>query len=239
MVDLEHLFFVRLLLYCLFIAWHCCRDLFRYLQAVVSNTLISKNACWALSQNPRALMSSLASFYRFWSSSWSSSPKGGNNFGSFLYLCKHLILLLQWDHVFCSVWWSQNHLSYSSCCAEYQIYVCMDKMWNGSQPYCELIESQNCCFDSLKPCSVIVNIVRQFDTPFSVLILTSRFFFSFICNISSCKQHRCFPCSVFHPVLVVWLFSHWCYIECFDLLLRWLVRLISNCFLRTNLFIIW
>ena len=108
-----------------------------------------------------------------------------------------------------------------------------------SQPYCELIESQNCCFDSLKPCSVIVNIVRQFDTPFSVLILTSRFFFWINCYINYFKKHRGFPWSVLLPVLVVWLFSHWCYIECFDLLLRWLVRLISNCFLRTNLFIIW
>ena len=48
-----------------------------------------------------------------------------------------------------------------------------------SQQYRKLTQSQNCRFDSSKPCSVTGSIVSQFDTPFSVLILTSRFF-SFI-----------------------------------------------------------
>ena len=44
-----------------------------------------------------------------------------------LYLFKLLILFLQWDHVNRYVWYSQNHLSYSSCCAECRIYFRIDK----------------------------------------------------------------------------------------------------------------
>ena len=36
-----------------------------------------------------------------------------------------------------------------------------------------ITESQNCYFDSSKPCSVIGNTVSQFDMPFSVLILAT------------------------------------------------------------------
>ena len=45
-----------------------------------------------------------------------------------LYLCKLLILFLQWDHVNRYVWCSQNHLFYNSCCAKCWIYFHMDKM---------------------------------------------------------------------------------------------------------------
>lgn len=71
-----------LFLSCSLIAWKYCRELFRYPQALGSNILISKNACWPSSQNPHVLMLSLASFDRFAVLLWSSFPDRGNSSSS-------------------------------------------------------------------------------------------------------------------------------------------------------------
>lgn len=71
-----------LFLSCSLIALQYCRDLFRYPQTLGSNILISKNACWPSSQNPHALMLSLASFDRFAFLLWSSFPDRSNSSGS-------------------------------------------------------------------------------------------------------------------------------------------------------------
>ena len=172
-------------------AWHCCRDLFRYLQVFGSNTLISKNACWPLLQNPRALMSSLATFDQFVVFPCRSSPDKDNNFGSISVSLQtsNTILAVRSRKSLCliltkrpflrlMVCWISNLLPHGQNVGRFAI----------SQLSRNLTESQNCYFDSSKPCSVIGNIVIPFDTPFSMLILTNRFSFSFIWTISSCKQ---------------------------------------------------
>ena len=94
-----------------------------------------------------------------------------------------------------------------------------------SRLYRKLNESRNNYSDSSKQCSVIGNIISQFDTPYSALILTSRFCFSLICDINSYKQLlQVFSVIPFVPCLVFWLFfgrwselhfpcySVWCYL---------------------------
>ena len=77
----------------------------------------------------------------------------------------------------------ESHFSCKSYCAEYQIYYRNGKMLVDcmlSQPYQNLIESQNRCLDYLNPNSVIRSNVNQFETPVGVDISTKRFSFKLI-----------------------------------------------------------
>ena len=77
-------FFHCKLFSCLFIAWHCYRDLLRQWQALGSKNLNSKNACYLRSQKLRVLISILASFELFDVVPCTSFPDNSFSLGSIL-----------------------------------------------------------------------------------------------------------------------------------------------------------
>ena len=148
--------------------WHCCNALLRWRQALGSKTLKSKIACCPVSQTPCALMSSLASFVVFAVLKPNSSPVNGVNFGS---ISTSLQIS---DNIFAS-------LSYRSLCLKdtKPPFLQLIQCWTLNllpqehvvgkfailHPYRKRIASQKCCFDSLKPKSLISSAVSQYYPP--------------------------------------------------------------------------
>ena len=145
----------------------------KYLNALGSNTLISKNAFWPFSQKPLALISKRDSFAVLVDFRSNSSPVSGKSNGS------DVTSLHTSDNIFevksRTLLWrilmNPPFLQFIACCRSNFVPQAQTVgKFKRFQPYRNRMPSQNSCLFKSKPWCFIGKTVNQFDTPFSVLL---------------------------------------------------------------------